>query len=244
MAAEYFVPDWPVPSGVAALQSLRGGGGSQAPYDSLNLGDHVGDALSDVAANRRYLTAILPGEPQWLTQVHGVTVAELSGSRSGQPVEADAALSRTPGVVCAVLTADCLPVLLCDRAGSVVAAVHAGWRGLCNGVIEASLARMAVPGREILAWLGPAIGPESFEVGDEVRAAFMAKDSAAASAFQAKGDVKWLADLYLLARQRLEAEGVTAIYGGGECTFSDRARYFSFRRDGVTGRQASAIWLR
>lgn len=239
--AELLRPDWPAPLSVRAVQTLRGGGCSPAPWDSLNLGDHVGDDSVRVAANRASLRALLPGEPRWLCQVHGTGVVD-AAAVDGVP-EADAAFARRPGTVCAVMTADCLPVLLCDRAGTVVAAAHAGWRGLEAGVLEATVAAMEVAPGELLAWFGPAIGAGHFEVGDEVRAAFVARDPSATEAFQACAGGKWLADIYALARQRLAAVGVTAVFGGAWCTVSDPARFFSYRRDGVTGRMATLIWL-
>jgi hypothetical protein len=241
MGLEVLLPDWPAPARVRSLQTLRGGGCSPAPWASLNLGDHVGDDPARVARNRDLLRAALPADPLWLKQVHGVAVAD-----AGQPLvapEADAAFSRQSGKVCAVMTADCLPVLFCDRAGSVVAAAHAGWRGLVAGILEATMARMAVPPSELLVWLGPAIGARAFEVGDEVRTAFVARDTAAASAFVQGAPGKWLADLYLLARQRLAAAGICSISGGDRCTVSEPENFFSFRRDGMTGRMASLIWL-
>lgn len=239
--AELLRPDWPAPPAVRAVQTLRGGGCSPAPWDSFNLGDHVGDEPVRVAANRARLRALLPDEPRWLCQVHGTRVVD-AAAVDGVP-EADAALARQPGTVCAVMTADCLPVLLCDRAGTVVAAAHAGWRGLEAGVLEATVAAMGVAPGELLAWFGPAIGARSFEVGSEVRAVFVARDPAATDAFRACGGGKWLADIYALARQRLMAAGVAAVYGGDWCTVSDPARFFSYRRDGVTGRMATLIWL-
>lgn len=238
---DFLIPDWPAPANVRARQTQRAGGVSPAPWASLNLGDHVGDDPVRVAANRARLLAELPAPPLWLRQVHGTVVVD--AATSAVDCAADASFSRVAGVVCAVMTADCLPVLFCDRAGSVVAAAHAGWRGLLAGVLESSLTAMAVAPGEVLAWLGPAIGPESFEVGPEVRAAFIARDPASAAAFRAHGEGKWLADLYALARQRLAAAGVGGVFGGGACTFADGERYFSFRRDGVTGRMASLIWL-
>ena len=238
---ELLVPDWPVPPRVQARQTLRGGGVSPSPWASWNLGDHVGDDPGRVAANRAALRAQLPADPLWLRQVHGVAVAEAGAATAG--CEADAAVARQAGAVCAVMTADCLPVLFCDRAGSVVAAAHAGWRGLAGGVLEATVNAMAVPPGEILAWLGPAIGPAQFEVGDEVRAAFTAGDPGAAAAFVPHGPGKWLADIYALARRRLAAAGVDAVSGGGLCTVSDGRRFFSYRRDGVTGRMATLVWL-
>ncbi len=234
---------WPAPARVRTLVTTRDGGVSLAPYASLNLGQHVGDDPAAVAENRARLRACLPAEPFWLNQVHGIGVQEACADAPDVPPDADAGFTRQPGVVCAVMTADCLPVLLTDRSGSVVAAAHAGWRGLCNGIIEATIARMAVPANDILAWLGPAIGPDAFEVGPEVRAAFMAHDPTAASAFAAIPDGKYLADIYLLARQRLNACGVTEVHGGDACTVTERERYFSYRRDGRTGRMASLIWL-
>ena len=234
---------WPAPARVRTLVTTRDGGVSLAPYASLNLGQHVGDDPAAVAENRARLRACLPAEPFWLNQVHGIGVQEACADAPDVPPDAGAGFTRQPGVVCAVMTADCLPVLLTDRSGSVVAAAHAGWRGLCNGIIEATIARMAVPANDILAWLGPAIGPDAFEVGPEVRTAFMAHDPTAASAFAAIPDGKYLADIYLLARQRLNACGVTEVHGGDACTVTERERYFSYRRDGRTGRMASLIWL-
>ncbi|HXE40620.1 MAG TPA: peptidoglycan editing factor PgeF [Azonexus sp.] len=239
--ADLLIPDWPAPANVRAVQTLRSGGCSPAPWDSFNLGDHVGDDPARVAANRATLRAVLPAEPLWLTQVHGIAVVDAGTASPAR--EADAAFARQPGKVCAVMTADCLPVLFCDRAGTVVAAAHAGWRGLLGGVLEATLGRMGVPAGEVLAWLGPAIGPVAFEVGDEVRAAFVAGDPEAARAFVPHGAGKWLADIYCLARKRLQVAGVGSVSAGDWCTVSDAGRFFSYRRDGVTGRQASLIWL-
>lgn len=240
----FIVPNWPAPANVCALQSTRQGGVSPAPWASFNLGDHVGDDPARVAANRALLRGLLPGEPCWLQQVHGTFAVDVAKmAKTAQVPEADAAYARQAGQVCVVMTADCLPVLFCDRAGTVVAAAHAGWRGLLAGVLESTLHAMGVAPGELLAWLGPAIGPQAFEVGDEVRAAFVAHDPAAAAAFAAHTPGKWLADIELLARQRLNQAGVTAIYGGGMCTVSDPERFFSYRRDGQTGRMAALIWL-
>lgn len=239
-------PDWPAPAAVRACVTTRAGGVSAPPYDALNLGAHVGDAADAVVENRARLRRLLPAEPVWLNQVHGIEVADVDHDdvASGAPPVADAAVARQPGRVCAVLTADCLPVLLCDESGSVVAAAHAGWRGLLGGVLEATLERMAVPPHATLAWLGPAIGPQAFEVGDEVRAAFIAQEARASRGFVPAAQAgKWMADLYLLARQRLERAGVTRIHGGGLCTHSDAERFYSYRRDGQTGRLASLIWI-
>lgn len=216
---------------------------SRGPYASLNLADHVGDDPVRVARNRALLCErlALPGEPLWLRQVHGCEVARGGVDQNG--CEADAAVALVPGVVCAVLTADCLPLLLCDRAGTRAAAVHAGWRGLAAGVIEAAVARMQAAPADLLAWLGPAIGPDAFEVGAEVRTAFLARDPAAGAAFRPSPGGRWLADLYLLARHRLAAAGVGRISGGGLCTYTDARRFYSYRREGVTGRMASLIWI-
>lgn len=242
-ALSIFRPQWPAPPGVAALVTTRAGGVSRGPYAALNLASHVGDDVHAVAENRRRLQPLLPSPPVWLEQVHGSAVACLVSPDENKPPVADAALSRVPGVVCAVLTADCLPVLLTSVDGRVVAAAHAGWRGLQGGVLEATVAAMAVPAGELMAWLGPAIGPAAFEVGAEVRDAFVGACPAHAAAFR-PGAVagKWMADLFVLARQRLEACGVGGVYGGGVCTWSDAQRFFSYRRDGRTGRFATLIW--
>ncbi len=242
---DWIVPDWPVPAGVQALITTRAGGASQAPYASLNLGDHVGDDPAAVAANRLRLrqSVVGAGEPVWLEQVHGTRVIDAALERTGAtPEQADAAFARRPGVCCVVMTADCLPVLFCDASGSVVAAAHAGWRGLCAGILEQTVAAMAVPAHTLLAYLGPAIGPHAFVVGDDVRTAFVARDAAAAKAFSPQAPGKWLADIYQLARLRLSACGVDRIFGGKWCTVGDAARFFSYRRDGRTGRMASLIW--
>lgn len=233
-------PDWPAPANVKALQTTRHGGVSMGVYASLNFGEHVKDNPQHVAANRQLLSAYLPSEPVWLNQVHGVRV--INAALSSYLESADASVATRKQVVCVTMTADCLPVLLCDHAGTVVAAVHAGWRSLCDGVIESTVAAMAVKSDQLMAWLGPAIGSDAFEVGSEVRAQFTAKDAQAESAFKAKGD-KWLGDLYTIARQRLQRLGVTQVYGGGHCTFSEPETFFSFRRDGDTGRMGSFIWL-
>jgi YfiH family protein len=234
-------PDWPAPARVKALQTTRMGGESVAPYASLNLGDRVGDNPLTVTANRQALNRFVSTEPLWLKQVHGVKVVD-AATASCLP-EADAAYTRALHAVCTVMTADCLPVLLCDEAGSVVGAAHAGWRGLLGGVIEATITAMQTPPDRLMAWLGPAIGPQAFEVGTEVRDAFVAHNAQAAQAFIAKPNDKWLADIYLLAKHRLQKMGVNRIYGGDFCTYTDQSRFFSYRRDGVTGRMASMIWL-
>lgn len=226
-----------------AVCTTRAGGVSAGPYASLNLGDRVGDDPACVARNRALLRArlALPAEPLWLAQVHGCEVALSGTDRPG--CEADAAIARAPGQVCVAMTADCLPILVCDRHGTSVAAIHAGWRGLANGVIERTLARLGGDPADWLAWLGPAIGPDAFEVGPEVRAAFLAADPGAEAAFRAQPGGKWLADLYALARARLAAAGATRIFGGDYCTYTDADRFFSFRRDGICGRMASLIWI-
>lgn len=240
---EFILPDWPAPPRVRAVTTTRRGGISRAPYDSFNLAGHVGDDPAAVAANRARLVAALdlPAPPVWLQQVHGTGVVD--AARSGDGAQADGAFAGAPGVVCAVLTADCLPVLLCDRAGTRVAALHAGWRGLAAGVLEAGVDALGLAPAEILAWLGPAIGPAVFEVGDEVRVAFLAADAAAEAAFRPSPGGRWLADLYRLARLRLAAHGVSAVYGGGLCTYSDPGRFYSFRRERDTGRMATLVWI-
>ncbi|HEY0634121.1 MAG TPA: peptidoglycan editing factor PgeF [Gammaproteobacteria bacterium] len=239
---ELLLPDWPAPPQVRAGTTTRQGGVSLPPYNTLNLASHVGDEPRAVAENRRRLREQLqlPEEPRWLNQVHGRCAADAAVVAA--PCDADASFTALPGVVCAVLTADCLPLLLCDRAGTKVAAVHAGWRGLHGGVIEQTVRAMNIAGEELLAWLGPAIGPAAFEVGGEVRDAFMAVDARAAQAFRTHGE-RWLADLYLLARQRLAAVGVTDVFGGGRCTFHEPDKFYSYRREAQTGRMASLIWL-
>ena len=241
------VPDWPAPRAVRSLLTTRLGGVSAAPYASLNLGDHVGDDRRAVAANRALLRGALAGggDPRWLAQVHGTRVVDAAAcSPSDPPPAADASFARDKGVVCTVMTADCLPVLFCDRAGTRVAAAHAGWRGLHAGVLEESIDAMGCEPAEILAWLGPAIGPTAFEVGGEVRDAFLAEQAEAVAAFvPSPNEGKWLADIYRLARLRLARAGVTAIYGGECCTFSDSEQFYSYRRDGQTGRMASLVWL-
>lgn len=235
-------PDWPAPATVQAISTSRHGGVSAAPWASLNLGNHVDDSPEAVAHNRAIVRQYLPSDPIWLTQVHGIQVVDAATAL--QNTEADAVTAHTVSAVCAVMTADCLPVLLCNQAGTVVGAAHAGWRGLCSGVIEATIQQMQVPADTLMAWLGPAIGPKAFEVGEEVRTAFMAHDRSSIDAFKpSPNDGKWLVDIYLLAKQRLQASGVHAIYGGDYCTVTDADRFFSYRRDQRTGRMASLIWL-
>lgn len=242
------IPQWPAATAVGALSTTRRGGVSLAPYaggargDGLNLGLHVGDDAARVAENRARVRAALPAEPVWLSQVHGATVVD-AANVLGVP-DADASFTTRPGVVCAVMTADCLPVLLADRAGAVVAAAHAGWRGLASGVLQNTVARMREAGAgDIVAWLGPAIGPRRFEVGAEVRAAFIGGSAATGAAFVAQADGKYLADIYRLARMVLADCGVRETGGGDRCTVTEESLFYSYRRDGVTGRMASMIWI-
>jgi len=239
---KFITPNWPAPPQVRAYTTTRYGGYSAPPFDGFNLADHVGDEAGAVAANRAALikTLKLPSEPVWLKQVHGIQT--LIANHDNTNCVADATLATECGQVCVVLTADCLPVLFCDRAGEKVAAAHAGWRGLAGGVLEATLQHLDVPASDILVWLGPAIGPYAFEVGDEVRDVFLDFSPQAASAFKPSRDGHWLADLYLLARQRLAQQGIMAVYGGGFCTYTEIERFYSYRRDKITGRLATLIY--
>ena len=217
-------PAWPVPARVQALMTMRAFGDVSVP------------------GVREKLAGLLPAQPAWLRQVHGTTVVDAAGT-TGRP-GADGSVARGAGAVCIVMAADCMPVLLADAGGSVVAAAHAGWRGMCAGVIEAAVDAMKVEPSRVLAWLGPAIGPERYEVGEEVREAFVARDERASEAFRpAQRPGHWMLDLYRVARQRLEARGVTSIHGGGYCTHSESERFFSFRRDRTAERMAAAVWL-
>ncbi|MDD0974254.1 peptidoglycan editing factor PgeF [Pseudomonas fontis] len=237
---DLLIPNWPAPAGVRACVTTRQGGVSVAPYESFNLGDHVGDDPAAVAENRRRLGAEFAIQPAWLKQVHGLVVADANPAIIA---EADASWTATPGIACTVMTADCLPALFCDRAGTRVAAAHAGWRGLVGGVLEATLDTLGVAPADVLVWLGPAIGPKAFEVGGEVRDAFMTVHPESASAFVPGNQPgKFMADIYQLARIRLAARGVTAVYGGGECTVTD-PRFYSYRRNPNSGRFASLVWL-
>lgn len=246
MSGEWIIPDWPAPANVRAVVSTRNGPGvSPPPFDALNLGAHCGDDPNAVARNRANLCAALqlPAMPRWLKQVHGTGVVRFDAADEARERHADAACTGTRGVVLAILTADCLPILLCAGDGTEVAAAHAGWRGLCAGVLENTLAAMRSRREDILAWLGPAIGPSSYEVGDEVREAFLARDAAATQAFVPTRSGHWRCDLYMLARQRVHAAGVGRIFGGGFDTFSD-ARLYSYRRSGASsGRFASLVWI-
>lgn len=242
--AEYLTPDWPASERVYAASTTRRGGVSRDAYASLNLGYGSGDDPDAVAENRRRLYRALDIQtpPVWLRQVHGATVVD--AATLSEPVEADACFSREAGRVCVVQTADCLPVLFCDRAGTVVAAAHAGWRGLVRGVLPATVRAMDCPPEQLLAWLGPAIGPDAFEVGPEVRDAFLALDGGNQACFRPGVGDRWLADLYALARHQLRTLGITAIQGDACCTMNEPARFFSYRRDGrYSGRMATLIWL-
>ena len=241
---EWITPNWPAPPSVKAYTTTRYGGYSSAPFHGFNLADHVGDDPEAVAANRTLLlqTLNLPSEPLWLKQVHGIETIAAHSHRTN--CMADATYTTQREQVCVVLTADCLPVFFCDRAGTCVAVAHAGWRGLAGGILEATVQCFKVPAQDILVWLGPAIGPQAFEVGAEVRDTFIDFLPLAIEAFQPGYDENhWLADLYQLARQRLVQQGVTEIYGGNCCTYTDAERFYSYRREKVTGRMANLIWL-
>jgi YfiH family protein len=271
---EIIAPDWPAPARVRSAFTLRTGGVSVSPYDSLNLGAHVGDAGDAVAENRRRVRGRLglPAEPVWLQQVHGVEVADLDAVRpdavaltsapmradasererggaglaaslTSAPPRADASVTRLPGRVCVIQVADCMPVLFAARDGSAVGAAHAGWRGLAGGVLEETVRKLAVPPRQLIAWLGPTIGQSHFEVGDDVRSAFVLRDPDAASAFETNARGRWQCDLYALAKRRLSALGLQDVFGGGWGTYADAARFFSFRRDGQCGRMAALVWM-
>ncbi|CAK0743404.1 polyphenol oxidase YfiH [Gammaproteobacteria bacterium] len=245
---QVLTPDWPAPPWVHAYATTRLGGVSKGVYVGLNLGNHVGDETGAVLTNRAVLRAMLtlPESPRWLKQVHGTRVFIAEELPFEATPEADGACSRTVDTVCAVLTADCLPILLCDRSGTCVAALHAGWRGLAAGVVEAgvqSLLRWIRSPKDILAWFGPGIGPCAYEVGEEVRATFLATDAMAEEAFVPNPSGRWFANMPMLAKQRLARLGVEAVYGGTHCTWTDADRFYSYRREGLTGRMATLIWL-
>ncbi len=239
---EFLEPEWPVPANVRAVMTTRAGGASAGPYASFNLAAHVGDEPAAVAGNRLLLREALelPAEPEWLAQVHGAEVAVIHGR---MPAEADASVAFAPGAVAAVMVADCLPVFLASRDGDRIGLAHAGWRGLAAGVIEATIEALDVDPARLVAWLGPCIGPGAFEVGAEVRAAFTAADPASAADFRGGRVGHWFADLPALARRGLARAGVTDVHGGTHCTVSEPARFFSYRRDGRTGRMAALLWL-
>jgi len=237
---DWIVPEWPAPPGIKTLITTRNGGVSRGAFASFNLGLRTGDDPGAVTANRAYLRGRLPQEPKWLAQQHGTAVVEVDDI-DGSPA-ADASIARRPGTVCVIMIADCVPVLFTDQSGTLVAAAHAGWRGLAGGVLENTVRSMGVSPGEVLACLGPGIGPQAFEVGPEVRDAFIARNALAASAFAPGRSDKWLADLYALARLALARIGVTRVHGGGLCTASDPQRFYSYRRDRITGRMAALIW--
>jgi len=237
---EVIRPEWPAPANVRAFTTTRNSGFSRGAWSSLNLGNNCGDDPQHVEQNRRLLTRLLPCEPRWLKQVHGTRA--VCWDEANERIEADAMVGDQAWQVCAVLTADCLPVLICNNAGTRVSAAHAGWRGLAAGVLESTVLAMGCEPRELIAWLGPAIGPQAFEVGKDVYDAFVNLENENAVAFKPHGN-RWLADLYQLARLALGRIGVSQVSGGGYCTYSDPKRLFSYRRDGVTGRIASMIWL-
>ena len=256
--AGWIVPDWPAPARVRAFVTTREGGVSEGEHGTLNLGMKCGDDPQRVAANRRTVEAHLPATPAWLVQVHGTAVADLdegdatlrpalpgNGERrvASPSLPADAAATSRPGTVAVVLTADCLPVFLCRDDGSRVAVAHAGWRGLAAGVLENAVASLGGGPAQAIAWLGPAIGPAAFEVGPEVREAFVRVDGAAAGAFAAHRGDRFLADLYALARQRLARAGVARVFGGSFCTYAESERFFSYRRAKQSGRMGAFIWI-
>lgn len=240
---DFIIPDWPAPSNVRAASTTRTGGSSVRPYASLNLGSHVGDNPAAVIENRARVQRTLEFQrpPTWLNQVHGTAVAE--AGNYPVPPTADACVTRSAGDVCVVLTADCLPVLFCDEAGEAVAAAHAGWRGLVGGVLEETIGALQLPPHRLLAWLGPAIEQDAFEVGEEVREQFIGRDGAFAGSFTSNASGRWQGDIYGLARHELMRLGVARVYGGGFRCFEDQDRFFSYRRDSQTGRMASLIWL-
>jgi YfiH family protein len=243
MMDSYLTPIWPAPSNVHAYTTTRQGGHSLAPYNSFNLADHVGDDITSVTKNRAilYHKLHLPSQPCWLEQTHSNVVVQ--AKQGLLKTEADACYTSTPATVCLVLTADCLPILICNRTGTEIAAIHAGWRGLAAGIIENTLAKLTSPTCELMAWLGPAIGPSAFEVGAEVYEAFNRQNPSNCQAFSPVRSERWYADLFGLAKLALARLGLTAVYGGQYCTYSDAELFFSYRRDGQTGRLASLIWF-
>ena len=243
LPGEWIVPDWPAPPRVRAFVTTRAGGVSAGEYASMNLGGSSGDEEENVVHNRKIVRAHLPGDPAYLAQVHGDHVVNLDMPREPGRPRADAAVTSRAGNVAVVLTADCMPVFLCDRAGRRVAVAHAGWRGLSGGVVENALASLESDPQEVVAWLGPAIGPEIFEVGAEVKEAFERGDANAGEAFRAHKPGKFMADLYALARRRLARAGVRDVYGGGFCTYQETDRFFSYRRAQRSGRMGAFIWI-
>jgi len=255
LPSDWILPNWPAPAAVQSFMTSRNGGFSAGAYGGspggapgcgMNVGVNCADDPDTVARNRARLRSFLPSEPHWLQQVHGTRVVNLDTIEIGarpDSMQADAVVTRRPRTVCAIQVADCLPVLLCDAEARVVAAAHAGWRGLAAGVLEQTLATMGVPAAQVMAWIGPGIGPQRFEVGDEVRAAFVDADAEADAAFVALRHGKWLADLPGLAQRRLRRHGVVNIHGHDGCTVNDPERFYSYRRDRVTGRMVALIWL-
>jgi YfiH family protein len=243
MMSNYFIPEWPAPSHIKSMQTLRSGGKSESVYNSFNLATHVNDDINSVQMNRALLSQHLPNEPFWLNQTHGIDVIELPSTL----LNGDASYTKNKNIVCVVQTADCLPLLVTNKKGTVVAAIHAGWRGLLNGVIENTLHQMNVSPDECLVWLGPAISQKHFEVGGDVKHSFCEKYHEAEKAFQSVSNQKWLADIYALAKIRLESLGIHEVFGGSiandYCTYVQHEDYFSYRRDGETGRMASLIWI-
>jgi len=234
------VPEWPAPPHVRALITTRNGGVSQGPFASFNLGIRAGDDPQAVTTNRANLRRFLPQEPKWLTQQHGAAAVEVDGLAHSPA--ADAGIARQPGTVCVITVADCVPVLLTDKRGMLVAAAHAGWRGLGRGIIENTVRGMGVAPEELLAYLGPGIGPKAFEVGADVYDTFVKQNTLAARAFAPGRAGRWYADIYALTRLALERAGISRVYGGGLCTVSDPLRFYSYRRDRITGRMAALIW--
>jgi YfiH family protein len=243
MSRSLIYPDWPAPDTIQSVSTSRQGGVSPTPFDGFNLGLHVGDHAHNVEKNRNHLIEIaqLPESPRWLNQVHGTTVSTASTWQEGD--EADAIISNQANQVCAIMTADCLPILLCNQQGNTVAAIHAGWRSLAAGIIEKTLLQFNCPPQEIMVWFGPAIGRTQFEVGIDVYKAFIQHSELAKQAFEQTDATHYLADIYLLAKQRLNTQNIHAIFGGAYCTVSEPNRFFSYRRDGITGRMASMIWI-
>jgi polyphenol oxidase len=240
---EWITPQWPAPARVRAFVTTRPGGVSEGEYASLNLGTRSGDDPRNVASNRLVVRGHLPSMPRWMAQVHGTAVCDLDKIGDLDVASADAAMTGNVGTVAAVLTADCMPLLLCDRAGTRVGVAHAGWRGMSAGVIENAVAALGVEPREVVAWMGPTIGPGAFEVGPEVREAFVAADPQAQRAFEPCAAGKFMADLYALARQRLARAGVPDVHGGGFCTYREPQRFFSYRRVPASGRMGAFIWM-
>ena len=242
MPNPFIIPDWPAPDNIKAFSTTRSGGVSLLPYDTLNLSDHVGDHPDLVDKNRRYITKIaaLPENPRWLKQMHGTHV--IDSNHWQKKSEADAIISQAINHVCVIMTADCLPILLYHQRNNAIAAIHAGWRGIAAGIIEKTVARFSGKPQHIMAWLGPAIGPARFEVGTDVYDAFYQYSAKSSLAFKQKSVDSYLADIYLLAKQRLHRVGISAVFGGNFCTLTEKQRFFSYRRDGQTGRMATMIW--